>query len=175
LNKPRVLLLGLLAGAVIAADSAASGAPRLAGTYQTLFRITAETNISGIRTGQEAVKAWMFTPTCATGGCATTLVRPSIATGSTSTYTYRLRPVSATKYTGSIAPIPVACTFTNGKVVQGGYINHQTMVLIVTKASGGKAVAYSGTTHTINVLTPAGRSNGCPATSVQSAAFHTAG
>ena len=121
------------------------------------------------------MKSWTFTPKCATGACATTLVRPSIATGSTSTYTYTLRPVSAAKYTGSIAPVPVLCTFTNGKQVQGGYVDHQTMVLNVTKASGGKVVAYSGTVHTVNILTPAGRSNGCPATSVQSAAFHTAG
>jgi hypothetical protein len=175
LRRARVSILALGVGAITAAASSAAGSSRLAGSYQTLFRITAETNITGVSTGQEAVKTWTFTPRCATGGCTTTLLRPSIATGSTSTYTYILRPVSATRYTGSVTPAPVFCTFTNGKQVPGGYVNKQTMVLNVTKTSGGKVVAYSGTTHTVNVLTPAGRSSGCPATSVQSAVFHTAG
>ena len=174
LRHARVLLLVVIGGAIVVASTSASGAPRLAGSYQTDFRITAETNITGIRTGQEAVKTWTFSPKCASGACATVLVRPSIATGSTARYTYTLRPVSATEYTGSIAPVPVFCSFTNGKQVPGGYINHQTIVLNVTKASAGKVVAYSGTTHTVNTLTAAGRSNGCPATSVQSAVFHTA-
>jgi len=167
-------MCALTVGVLIVAASSAGGAPRLAGSYQTVLRITAETNLTAVHAGQEAVKAWTFKPKCASGGCTTMLVRPSIATGSTSTYTYTLRPVSATKYTGSIAPTPVLCLFTNGKQVPGGYVNHQTMVLNVTKASGGKVVAYSGTNQTVNVLTPAGRSAGCPAKSVQSAVFHTA-
>jgi hypothetical protein len=175
LRRAHVLACAFIAGVVIVAASSAGGAPRLAGSYRTDFRITAETNITGIRTGQEAVKTWTFSPRCATGACTTMLVRPSIATGSTSTYSYTLRPVSATRYTGSITPVPVLCSFTTGKQVPGGYINHQTIVLNVTKASAGKVVAYSGTTHTVNTLTAAGRSSGCPATSVQSAAFHTAG
>jgi hypothetical protein len=173
LRRARIIALGVAVVAATAAVSSAGGPPRLAGSYPTLFRITAETNIVGVRTGQQAIKSWAFAPKCASGGCTTSLVRPSIAAGSTATYTYTLRPVSAMKYTGTTAPTPATCTFTNGKVVQGGYVNHQTMVLNVTKASGGKVVAYSGTTHTVNVLTPAGRASGCPATSIQSAVFHT--
>src|SRR5947208_15165035 len=124
-----MFVTAVVVGAVIVATSSAGGAPRLAGSYRTLFRITAETNITAVHPGQEAVKTWTFTPRCAAGACTTTLVRPSIATGSSSTYTYTLRPVSAAKYTGSIAPTPVLCSFTNGKQVQGGYIEHQTMVL----------------------------------------------
>jgi hypothetical protein len=174
LRHARVLICAMTVGAVTVVAASAGGAPRLAGSYQTLLRVTAATNITNISPGQQAVKTWTFSPKCATGGCTTTLVRPSIAPGSTSMYTYTLRPASATKYTGSISPTPVLCSFTNGKQVPGGYIAHQTMVLNVTKASAGKVVAYSGTVHTVNTLTAAGRSAGCPATSVQSAVFHTA-
>jgi hypothetical protein len=175
LRRACVLISALAVGAVIVAASSAGGVPRLAGSYQTVLRITAAVNITNISPGQEAVKTWTFTPKCATGACTTMLVRPSIAPGSTSTYTYTLRSVSATKYTGSIAPTPILCSFTSGKQVPGGYTGHQTMVLNVTKASGGKVVAYSGTVHTVNTLTAAGRSAGCHATSTQSADFHTAG
>ena len=117
LRQARVLLLVVIGAALVVPSSSAGGTPRLAGSYPTLLRITAAVNITSIAPGQQAVKTWKFTPSCAAGACATTLVRPSIAAGSTSTYTYTLLPVSATRYTGSIVPVPVACAFTSGKQV----------------------------------------------------------
>src|SRR5256885_1741897 len=91
------LVLALVAALVLASATGAStrqagATPRLSGRFPTLFRIASQTSIVGVRVGQQAVTTWTFTPRCATGACATVLLRPSIIPGSTVTYSYVLRP-----------------------------------------------------------------------------------
>jgi hypothetical protein len=141
--------------------SAGAAAPRLAGTYQTNLTIAYAKNVVNVKAGDHAVRPWTFNPLCTRGGCLTVLYRPSIAPGSTTVYAYTLKPVSATQYKGSIKPALVACFFSNGTQVAKAYTNHQTLVLIVTKAAGGKVLHYSGTVHTLNLPTAVGKARGC--------------
>jgi len=147
---------------VFALGAGAAKAPRLAGKYSTDLTVTYVKSLVGVAKGSHAVRVWTFTPKCATGSCVTLLGRPSIAPGSTTVYVYTLKPVSATQYKGSIKPLLVPCLNPNGSVsFANGIVNYQTIVLNVTRASGGKVTAFTGTQHTIGVPNAAGKAHNC--------------
>ena len=140
----------------------AAKAPRLAGSYPTNLTVTYVKGLVGLTQGAHAVKSWVFIPRCPSGSCVTVLDRPSIAPGSTTVYVYTLKPVSATQYRGSIKPLVAPCLNPNGSVrINNGIVNYQTITLNVTKASGGKVTAFTGTQHTIAVANAAGKAQGC--------------
>jgi hypothetical protein len=168
------LAVGLAAVAVTVAASAAAPAPRLSGRFPTLMRVTSLSHILDLHVGEQALKTWTFTPRCASGGCTTTLVRPSITPGSTTTFRYTLHATSRRRYTGSIEPLLVLCRLANGQEVQGAFTQTQTLVLDVTKVAAGKVVAFKGTERSVNTPTATGRANNCSA-GVQVAAFHSTG
>jgi hypothetical protein len=153
--------LGVIA-LVCALGASAAKAPRLAGKFQTDLRVTFVKSLVGVAAGSHAVRTWTFVPKCASGSCMTLLDRPSIAPRSTTVYIYTLKPISAKQYKGSIKPVVVPCLNPNGSVrVSNGLVNSQTIVLNVTKASGGKVTAFTGTQHTIGIANAAGKAQGC--------------
>ena len=155
-----VSVTALALPATLGASSVA--APRLAGRFQTSLTITYAKNISGLKAGDHAVKTWTFVPTCASGGCTTRLNRPSIAAGSTTVYIYKLKPTSAREYKGNAVHVVVECVlYSNGQHVPGSYVSTHSMTLKVTKVSGGKVVAYTGTDKTVLVPTATGKARGC--------------
>jgi hypothetical protein len=160
-----VSLLGLVAAAY------AVTAPRLAGRYSTSLTITRVVHIVNVRAGESAVRTWTFRPSCASGGCTTTLDRPSIASASTEVYVYTLKPVSAREYKGSIKPILTPCFFQNGTQVANAYTTYQTLDLHATKVSRGRIAAYQGTQRTLVNANALGRSHGCPQSGEQDASF----
>ena len=142
--------------------ASAAKAPRLSGTFRTELKITYEKNLAGLKVGSSGTTTWTFAPRCRSGSCTTILDRPSILPGSTTVYVYALKPVSATRYGGSIKPVVVPCLNQNGSVrVAAGLTNYQTIVLNVTKAAGGNVTAFTGSQHTIAVPTALGKAHGC--------------
>jgi hypothetical protein len=159
-----LLLLAAAAGAGREAPT-----PRLVGKFPTKLTVTYARSVL-THAGQHAVRMWTFAPRCASGGCATTLKRPSITPGSTVVFVYTLRPIGARQYKGTGNTV-FDCTTTSGRRAARGAVERDTIVLNVTGVEarlvlrGGrspiKVVAYKGTEHAVITPTAAGRSIGC--------------
>ena len=136
--------------------------PRLAGSFSVKSTITADKNNPGA-VGTSSTKTWKFTPSCASGGCNTTLVRPR-SSGHPDSVTTTLVPsqtsTGAWQYKGTKTYLS-ACFLNSGGIVENAYSTKETTTLNVTGTNASHAVtAFKGTL--VLVFTPTAKApSGC--------------
>ena len=158
--------LSTLALLVLAYSAAGSTAdpPRLEGKYRTFDVVVARIHNNSLPLGWRTVRTWTFTRHCRSGICATTLYQPSIFPGSKHVFVIRMKPLDATTFRGRI-DVPDDCmiAYPDGRttVLPNSWVDQKVVTLHVTRAVGGRAVAYTGTIAIRFVPSATARAHGC--------------
>jgi hypothetical protein len=175
----RALVLALVPAAALAfvsgAQSTGTHAMRLDGRYRTFTKVVAIDHDYSLYPGETSRHTWTFTPHCSTGGCVTTLRRPSILPRSKRIYQHTLRPISANTYRAkSVLLAPCQVRYPNGQVsvLRHSFLDHTTVTVRVTRTGNGRVSAYTGTFFFRDVPQASARAHGCTLTERQWVDFH---
>jgi hypothetical protein len=151
-----------------------AAAPRLDGRYRTVTKVVRVYHNTAVYPGETSRRTWTFIPRCTAGGCATTLLRPSLLPGSRKVYKYELRPIGDNSYRGRRSD-PASCHVMkwNGRVsvLRNSFIDYTTLTVRVTRTRDGRVIAYDGTFRFSSVPQAAARRHGCFVTGHQLITF----
>jgi hypothetical protein len=141
----------------VSLTTAAPAVPRLAGTTPVTITMTVSNGVPPAA-GTISTKDWVFTPSCATGGCTTQLARPRITSDTVTDYD--LVPNAAgSEFVGTIV-YNSACT--NAAHTPDAFVYTETIKLDVDAVDAGNDVtSFHGTLTIDGVGTPAGLAAGC--------------
>lgn len=156
-----------VAGLAFVSGAQSTGIPRLVGRYSTVTEVVSVYHNATSYPGESTLRIWTFTPHCSSGGCTTTLLRPSIDPRSKGVWPYKLRPIGSNRYRAERSD-PDSCQvrYPNGKVsvLRNSFIDYGTVTIHPTRASNGVVTAYDGTFLWRAVPQAAARAHGCRVT-----------
>lgn len=140
--------------------------PRLEGRYTTVTKVIRVQHNTAVYPGETSRRTWSFIPRCTSGGCVTTLLRPSLLPGSRTVYKYKLRSVGGNSYRGQRSD-RASCQVMkwNGRVsvLRNSFIDYSTITVHVIRTQDGRVTAYNGTFLFRSVPQAAARAHGCTA------------